>query len=123
MIIEVNNQKVELRFGLKFLKNINDQFEKEAKKEFNGVNIGLQIIYGSLMIFDPFTLVKVIKAANYGDNSPKLKDLEIEEYIENNDVEELCKDFLHQLETQSVTKGQARLVKESIEEEMKKATI
>lgn len=123
MIIEANNKKVELRFGLKFLKNLNDEIKKETKKDFNGINIGLQICYGGLMLFDPFTLVKVIKAANYGDNSPKLKDLEIEEYIENNDVEELCKDFLNQLETQSVTKGQARLVKESIEEEMKKATM
>lgn len=123
MKIEVKDKVIELKFGLKFLRDLNQHYIKKGLIEENGITSGLQLLYANLIIYDPFSLVTAIKCANYGPGEIKLKESEIEEYIESQDVERLCEDFLEQLNTQPVTKGQARLIKEAIESETKKAEV
>lgn len=118
MILTINGVDYELKFGLKFCREIS----KDRQEKQNGfdIRIGIENAVNSLYSGDVLILPELIKASTCGlEKRPK--DSEIEEYLDNHeDLEQLCEDFLEQLKTQSATKKKATDIIQGIEAELKK---
>lgn len=114
MIIDVNGKDLELKFNLKFMKKLNENYKKESERA--GINIGINLLYAALRVYDPMAVEDTIRYAKVKDSG--VTNEEIEEWLDEADIEELCDDFLKELETAPTTKGAVKIVKDSIEHEL-----
>lgn len=113
MIIDVNGKDLELKFNLKFMKKLNENYKKESERA--GINIGINLLYAALRVYDPMAVVDTVRYAKVNND---VTNKEIEEWLDEADIEKLCDDFLKALETAPTTKGAVKIVKESIEHEL-----
>lgn len=113
MIIDVNGKDLELKFNLKFMRKLNENYKKESERA--GINIGINLLYAALRVYDPMAVEDTIRYAKVNNDVTKA---EIEEWLDEADIEKLCDDFLKELETAPTTKGAVKIVKESIEHEL-----
>ncbi len=118
MEIKLNDEMVELKFGFKFLKSLNDEFSTEEK----GMKVDAGIInsYVTFQTLDPYGLFKIVKCAishiNRRPNDEKLfdsfDDLVEEEY--QGDLEKFAEDLKDEM-------GKRPIIKASIDR-IEKAT-
>lgn len=113
MIIDVNGKDLELKFNLKFMRKLNENYKKESERV--GINIGINLLYAALKVYDPMAVEDTIRYAKANND---VTNKEIEEWLNEADIEKLCDDFLKELETAPTTKGAVKIVKESIEQEL-----
>lgn len=112
------NEKVYLfKFGMGFLRNVNKLYQKDI----DGIkdakdNIGLQMVVAGLRAKDAEFLVKVLDAANIGQN-PRVTPVLLDSYIddENTDIDALFEQVIEGLRTANATKNVVRATLERLE--------
>ncbi len=113
MIIKINKNEYNIHFGLSFVREMDKLYEIQS----NGVRLGLGVENAIIGItqLSPVKIFEIIKCATVGQQ-PKLKDADIDKFIEEHeDFEGLCDDFLELLKTASLTKGKTLKVLEENE--------
>lgn len=107
MIFKIAGKEYELKFGIKFVREL----DKVYTVDYQGLEFGagINMAYMNLQQYNPIALVEVIKAAvSHESSPPKTKQIEeaVEEYAEENDgLEQLFKDVFEELGKSSVTKA------------------
>lgn len=105
MNITIDNKDYELKFGLKFIREL----DKNHSQTEGGVTFGTGVQYavGFLHEGNPIVLPEVIKAA-LAHTEVKPNDDAIDTWVESqDDLEKVFTDFLEQLKTTPVTKRTA----------------
>ncbi len=114
MVLNIGDKDYELKFGFGFIRELDKRYETQQSKQ-TGFGMGVYQAMTRLHIYDPMVLINLIQAGcSHLKNKPSTKD--VEEFIENGDVEALTNDFLESLRTSSLTKGQAKMVEEELNE-------
>lgn len=109
MVIEIDGKDIELKFGLKFIHELDKEYfiVREGMKYGTGV----QYIFSNLLMRNPLILADIIVNAS---NVSKSK---AEKFVEEcEDIEALFDDFLERLETAPMTKLQIKAIKSSLAE-------
>lgn len=102
MVIKLNNKDVELFFGIAFIAELDRKFKATSSGMQFGFGVNTALVY--LEQRNPVILVDLIQAATITERA-KPKEEHIVEYVESQDIEELCSDFLKELRTASTTKA------------------
>lgn len=98
MVIEIGGQVYPLRFGMKFL------------KEINQVDDGLVLAVAGLIDEDPIEIFRLLKAAT--NTYSEITEQQLDDYFElEADVDQLVKDFLQILQAMNTTR---KVVKASL---------
>lgn len=104
MEFEINGQAKEMKFGIGFIRSLDDVY----KAEVNGVSFGMGLNMAMIQLqqYSPSTLSEVIRAAAKGN--PRLKDVDnaIEAYAEENDgLESLFEEVIEEVGKSAITKA------------------
>lgn len=83
MEFEINGKERELKFGIGFIRKLDEVY----KVEYNGIEfgMGLNMANAQLQQFNPTALSEVIRSAIKGNVSQRQMDEAIEEYADEND--------------------------------------
>lgn len=115
MEFNVNGKERELRFGLRFIRELDELY----KVDYEGIKFGMgvNLAYLGLNQYNPTTLVDVITASMaHNSNAPKLRSVEnaIENYAEENDgLDQLFEDVLDEMGKSPVVKDSLKRFKET----------
>ena len=118
MQLKIAGKDYELKFGLKFIR----EMDKVYTVNYEGVEfgMGINVAFMNLNQYNPTALVNVIKSAlSHLTSAPKLKQIEetIEEYAEENDgLGQLFEEVLEEL-------GKSKVVKDTLEQFKKNARV
>ncbi len=118
MKLNIAGNDYELKFGFGFIREMDKRYETEESKK-NGFGQGVYQAVTRLHIYDPFVLVNLIMAG-CSHLKTKPSNIDVENFIENADIDELINDFLQKLKASSLTKKQTQMVEKEIEENMKR---
>ena len=111
MVIEINGKEYELKFGMKFLSELNKQTTKNQVGM--DIRIGVENALLALASGDMLVLPELIKAST-ATESNRPTNAQIEKYLETVDLDELAENFLEELKTQSATKKKAKAFLEEL---------
>lgn len=110
MILEIGKKEYELKFGLRFIREL----DKQYKVDYQGLKfgMGINLAFVGLNQYNPTALVDVISCALAHLNTPpKLNKIErsIEDYADDNDgLDSLFKEVTDEM-------GKSSVVKDSLE--------
>ena len=110
MVIEIDGKDIELKFGLKFIHELDK--EHFIVREGMKYGTGIQYVFSNLLMRNPLILVDIIT------NASTVSKAKAERYVEEHeDIEALFDDFLERLETAPMTKLQVKTIKEALAED------
>ena len=110
MVLNINDNDYELNFGIRFLNQLNKLYEDKTSPV--KIERGLVTLVANLSMMSPVALLDGIMASTY-KQKPILTEDKVEEWLEEQDINEMCESFLEQLKTSPMTKGMmAKLVDE-----------
>lgn len=96
MRLEIDGTAYEFRFGMKFLRTINQKYSVDQQAKLMGLNSGLDVVSMNFLRRDPEMLIDVLKIANETE-TPKVGQDTLDSYIEVNGVDELYEEVLNTL--------------------------
>lgn len=96
MRLEIDGTAYEFRFGMKFLRTINQKYSVDQQAKLMGLNSGLDVVSMNFLRRDPEMLIDVLKIANETE-TPKVGQDTLDGYIEVNGVDELYEEVLNTL--------------------------
>lgn len=118
MQLTINGTDYELKFGLRFCREISK--DKQQSKYGVDLRIGIENAVTNLYTGDVLILPDLVKAAT-SHLKKKPSDKDIEDFLDTyDDLGGLCDDFLSQLLEQSATKKKASEVYNSLKKEKEK---
>lgn len=121
MILKINEKDVELKFGIRFVREL----DKVGGVDTGNFNMGMALTKAipALQAYDPVALSNVIYAASYG-NSPRPGMTEIDDFLDNYDkIEKLFDDVTKEMLHANVVKVAAKnLMTEKAKPEIKNTT-
>lgn len=109
MEIVINDKTYELNFGLKFLNILNNLYQND--KTPVKIDQGLLTVVTNLSLGSPNAILAIVMASTW-QARPKLTEHDVEKWLEEQDIEELCDSFLEQFEKSSLTKATMKKIKE-----------
>lgn len=118
MDLTINGKDYELKFGLKFIR----QLDKVYKVDYQGLEFGMgvNLAFMNLNQYNPTALVEVINAAlSHHSSTPKFNKIEekIEDYAEENDgLGKLFEELLEELGKSAVVKDTLKQFKAMAQE-------
>lgn len=110
----VNGKEYELKFGLAFIRQLDEKF----KVDYQGIEFGMGINLANMGLnqLNPATLSDIIKAAaTHSGKAPKQQDVDnaIDEYAEKNDgLDQLFADVIEEMGKSPTIKGTAKKFEE-----------
>ena len=110
MVLQIGAKTCALNFGISFVYEMNQRYCVSGNGVKLGAGIGNSIYY--LDNYDPTVLVDIIEAATLRSAVQPNK-VEIESWLETQDIEQVCKDFLYTLENAPMTKSAVAKVREN----------
>lgn len=119
MKFKIANKDYDLKFGLKFIRQLDEVY----KVDYQGLEfgMGINLAFMNLNQYNPTALVEVIKAAvSHESSPPKLKQIEesVEDYADDNDgLGKLFEEFLSELGKSKVVKDTLKQFKETAKTE------
>lgn len=96
MRLEIDSTAYEFRFGMKFLRTINQKYSVDQQAKLMGLNSGLDVVSMNFLRRDPEMLIDVLKIANETETLKVGQDT-LDGYIEANGVDELYEEVLNTL--------------------------
>lgn len=121
MILQINGKDVELKFGIRFVREL----DKVGGVDTGNFNMGMALTKAipALQTYDPVALSNVIYAASYG-SSPRPGMTEIDDFLDNYDkIEKLFDDVTKEMLHANVVKVAAKnLMTEKAKPEIKNTT-
>ena len=112
MVIEINGKEYELKFGMKFLSELNKATDKNQAGM--DIRIGVENATLALVSGDMLILPDLIKAGT-ATESNKPTNTQIEKYLDEADLDELAENFLEELKTQSATRKKVQAFLKELE--------
>jgi hypothetical protein len=111
MLLNINGTDYKLKFGIKFVSEI----DKLDMQESNGVKFGIGLMKRVALMdsYDVEALVDVITIANRTE-TPRIKQAELFDYLENDaDIEALFAEVLKELREGNITRGKLKALKDN----------
>lgn len=105
MTIEINEKEYELIFGLKFIRLMDEQYARST--DAISIGRGISTVYTRLQMSDPVVCFDIVRFATV-TQKPKIKDEDLESWLEEQDIDELCENFTKALAEAPLTKGQMK---------------
>lgn len=106
MEFEINGKERELKFGIGFIRKLDEVY----KVDYNGIEFGMGLNMANIQLqqFNPTALSEVIQAAVRGVTSQKQVDEALEDYAEENDgLGDLFEQVIEEM-------GKSAIVKDSL---------
>ncbi len=110
MEITINHKKIQLKFGIRFLREL----DKIDGVEVQGQSLGfaIQVALPKLENFDPVTLSDALYAASY-EASPRPSRADVDDYVDTcDDLESLFIEIRREIETSNSIKLTAKKLQE-----------
>lgn len=116
MIYKINGKDVEMHLGIAFVAALDNKY-KISRNNFE-FGMGVMMALSYLEQMNPVILVDLIQAATItAKNKPT--EAQIIEFIESEDIEVLCKDFLKELKEASTTKAMVKRLEREAQSAMR----
>ena len=114
MEFEINGKERELKFGIGFIRKLDDVY----KVDYNGIEFGMGLNMANIQLqqFNPTALVEVIHAAVRGVTSQKQVDEALEVYAEENDgLGDLFEQIIEEMGKSAIVKDSLKRVENLVE--------
>ena len=112
----INGKERELKFGIGFIRKLDDVY----KVDYNGIEFGMGLNMANIQLqqFNPTALVEVIHAAVRGVTSQKQVDEALEVYAEENDgLGDLFEQIIEEMGKSAIVKDSLKRVQQMVEED------
>lgn len=111
----INGKERELKFGIGFIRKLDDVY----KVDYNGIEFGMGLNMANIQLqqFNPTALSEVIQAAVRGVTSQKQVDEALEDYAEENDgLGDLFEQVIEEMGKSAIVKDSLNRVQQMVEE-------
>ena len=112
----INGKERELKFGIGFIRKLDDVY----KVDYNGIEFGMGLNMANIQLqqFNPTALMEVIHAAVRGVTSQKQVDEALEDYAEENDgLGDLFEQVIEEMGKSAIVKDSLKRVQQMVEED------
>ena len=112
----INGKERELKFGIGFIRKLDDVY----KVDYNGIEFGMGLNMANIQLqqFNPTALSEVIQAAVRGVTSQKQVDEALEDYAEENDgLGDLFEQIIEEMGKSAIVKDSLKRVQQMVEED------
>jgi len=110
----INGKERELKFGIGFIRKLDDVY----KVDYNGIEFGMGLNMANIQLqqFNPTALSEVIQAAVRGVTSQKQVDEALEDYAEENDgLGDLFEQIIEEMGKSAIVKDSLKRVENLVE--------
>lgn len=110
----INGKERELKFGIGFIRKLDDVY----KVDYNGIEFGMGLNMANIQLqqFNPTALSEVIRAAIRGTASQKQVDEALEDYAEENDgLGDLFEQVIKEMGKSAIVKDSLKRVESLVE--------
>ena len=114
MEFEINGKERKLKFGIGFIRKLDDVY----KVDYNGIEFGMGLNMANIQLqqFNPTALSEVIQAAVRGVTSQKQVDEALEDYAEENDgLGDLFEQVIEEMGKSAIVKDSLKRVENLVE--------